>query len=239
MKSRIYAFIYVLASSLLALPVSAQEEQIKEAIEKEILIKDSAPVFGGVAVSADLCGLFMKVMNAKFANMEAACRLNFKEKYFPIGELGIGDCTKNGAENNNRFSTTAPYIRVGMDYNLNKKMNGNRFFCGLRYAFSSFKFDYDNPDFTDEYWSEQHPLSIHGQKDNTQWLEFVIGVETKLWSIVRLGWNIRYKNRLHQSGIEYGEPWFVPGFGRNGGTVWGGNVNLTFDVGKTAKKNIK
>ena len=30
MKSRIYAFIYVLASSLLALPVSAQEEQIKE-----------------------------------------------------------------------------------------------------------------------------------------------------------------------------------------------------------------
>lgn len=239
MKSRIFAYICIQVISLSSFTASAQEEQIKEKIESEILIKEKAPVFGGAAVSADLCGLFMKAVNAKFANMEAACRLNFKEKYFPIAELGIGDCTKEGAELNNRFSTTAPYMRVGMDYNLNKKLNGNRFFCGLRYGFSSFKFDFESPDFTDPYWNTQNDFSFKGKKDNTQWLEVVVGVETKIWSIVRFGWNIRYKSRLHQSGVEYGEPWFVPGFGRNGGTAWGGNVNLTFDVGKTAKKNVK
>ncbi len=191
----------------------------------------------GAAVSVDLCGLALKGIGARFANMEASARLNFKEKYFPIFELGLGDCTREGAENNNRFSTTAPYFRIGMDYNFNKKQNGNRFFGGLRYAFSSYKYDFYNPDFKDEVWDVPSPLDLKDVSGKKQWAEIVIGVETKLWSIVRLGYNVRYRMSIKETGIENGKPWFVPGFGRNGGSAWGGTVNLTFDVGKTAKSN--
>ena len=241
-RQNIFRSTFILAISLLCLTVSAQkgngEEAPKLPGKPSNLIADNAPVFGGVAVSADLVGFAMKAVNARFANMEVAGRLNFCEKYFPIVELGIGDCTKTGSDNNNTFSCTAPFYRIGMDYNLNKKMNGNRFFIGLRYAFSRYNYDYDTPDFADPVWKVHSPLSLHNMKGKNQWLEIAIGMETKLWSIIRLGWNLRYKARLKQRIPEYGEPYYVPGFGKNGSSTFGGTVNLTFDIGKTAKKNI-
>ncbi len=238
MKLRTCRFISVSLLMLYLLPLStfAQEEEVMQEVQEALAAQEKIPLLAGVAVSADLCGLFMKITNSRFANMEAACRLDFKEKYFPIFELGIGDCTREGGDNNNSFSTTAPYFRVGMDYNFNKKMSGNRFFAGLRYAFTSFDFDFKNPDFVDPYWNVQHPLNI-SKRSNTQWMEIVVGIETKIWSIIRFGWKLRYRGRIHQSGTEMGEPWYVPGFGRNGGTAWGGTVDLAFDVGKTAKSN--
>ena len=237
-----YIFVLLLIS-LISLPAAAQskkkdKDKVNIPGRESNLIADNAPVFGGIAVSADLVGFVMKAMNARFANMEVAGRLNFCEKYFPIVELGIGDCKKTGGDNNNTFSCTAPYYRVGMDYNMNKKMNGNRFFVGLRYAFSTYNYDFDNPDFADPVWKRNTPLVLHSLDGRTQWMEVVIGVETKLWSIVRLGWNLRYKARLKQKVSEYGEPYYVPGFGKNSGSTFGGTVNLTFDIGKTARKNI-
>ena len=224
MKQRVLS---ILLAILLCVPMQAQEPQEKE----------KAPLLSGIAVSADLVGLAMKAMGAKFANMEVAARLNLYDKVFPIAELGIGSSHREGAETGNIFSTTAPYMRFGLDYNFNKKHNGNRMFGGIRYAFSSFNYDFENPDFTDEAWGVHDPLVLHDIKGKAQWAEIVFGVETKLWSIVRLGYNVRYKMRIKQSGNNWGDPWYIPGFGRNGGSAWGGSVNLTFDVGKTARKN--
>lgn len=232
-RLNIYRYFYLLLISLCALSLPAKKQE-----KSDILIADHAPVFGGVAVSADVVGLFMKVANSRFSNMEAAARLNFREKYFPIVELGIGDCTKEGGENESRFSTTAPYFRVGMDYNFNKKMNGNRMFGGIRYGFSRYNYDYENPDFQDPVWGDEIPLYLKSMKGRNQWLELVVGVETRLWSIVRLGWDLRYKARLAQKVSDYGEPWYVPGYGRNVAPTFGGTVKLIFDVGKTAK-NLK
>lgn len=252
--SKTSRFIFILLSNLLlCVPVMAQQPQQPQPTEKAAetvkgdtvqvavpkLEPEKAPLLGGIAVMVDVCGLAMKGVGAKFANMEAAVRLNFKEKYFPIFEMGLGDCTREGQENNNRFSTTAPYFRVGMDYNFNKKLNGNRFFGGLRYGFTAFNYDFSNPDLIDEVWQQPVPFDIKSQHGRAQWLEVVLGVETKLWSIVRLGYNVRYRARLAQSGNDFGNPWYVPGFGRNGGSGWGGTVNLTFDVGKTARKQQK
>lgn len=245
--SKIYRYIFLLLSSLLATNVTAQSTangvvQQTTTVPDTLVLKakeQKTPFLGGVAVSVDMCGIIMKALDSRFANMEASARLNFKEKYFPIFEMGLGDCTREGEENNNVFSTTAPYFRVGMDYNFNKKHNGNRFFGGLRYAFTSFQYDFQNPDFTDEAWGVHSPLVLTDIKGKMQWAEIVLGVETKLWSIIRLGYNVRYRLRIKQSGNEWGDPWYVPGYGRNGGSAWGGTVNLTFDVGKTARKNNK
>ena len=63
--------------------------------------KEKAPLLSGIGVGVDLCGLAMKGVGARFANMEICGRVGLKEKFFPIFEMGIGDCTRNGGETTN------------------------------------------------------------------------------------------------------------------------------------------
>jgi len=214
--------------SLFCLTATAREK--KEPIPK-------APLFCGAAVFADLSGPVMKAVGARFDQLEVGARLNFRDHYFPICELGIGESNREGRENNNKFHTRAPYYRVGMDYNLNKKHNGNRMMVGLRYGFCGFKYDFADPDFADPIWKGgAESLNMKNMKAKTGWLEASVGCETKLWSFIRLGWNIRYKVRLHQSANACGDPYYTPGFGKNGSNTFGGTLNLIFDVGRTTKK---
>ena len=226
-RLNIYRFTCTLLISLLCCVATGKER-------KEIIPK--APLFCGVAVQADLVGPSMKLVGSRFDQMEVGARLNFRDHYFPLCELGIGESDREGQKTNSKFHTRAPYFRVGMDYNFNKKHNGNRLMGGLRYGFSSFKYDFSDPDYTDPIWNSPTGLSLEGQQGRAQWLEVVVGCETKLWSFVRLGWNLRFKGRLHQSPSPYGEPYYIPGFGKNGSTTFGGTVNLIFDVGRTSKK---
>lgn len=216
---------FLLLISLFCASLHAQEKQ-----------KEKAPLLSGIAVGADVVGFAMKAVGAKFANMEVSARINLYDKYFPIAELGIGDCQREGAETGNTFSATSPYMRFGIDYNFNKKHNGNRIFGIFRYGFSSYKYDTGNPEFSDPVYGTTIPLEINGQKATAQWIEFGAAVETKLWSFVRLGWSIRYKKRISLKCPDEGEPYFIPGFGKNNDNGWGGTVNFIFDVGKKFKK---
>lgn len=194
-----------------------------------------APLFMGVAVQVDLAGPVMKAIGTKFDQLECGARVNFRDKYFPLVELGIGECEREGEQNANHFKTRAPYFRVGMDYNFNKKHNGNRFFAGLRYGFSSYTYDFTNADFQDPVYGGGTGLDLSGQKTNMHWAEASIGCETKLWSFIRLGWTFRFKVRMSEKDTSYGSPYYAPGFGKNGSTTWGGTCNLIFDIGKKFK----
>ena len=101
-KERIYAYICILLISLLPAVANAKDKTTGE----ENLIADNAALFGGVAVSADFVGFSMKLLDSKFANMEVSARLNILDKYFPVAELGIGDCHREGAETGNTFDAT-------------------------------------------------------------------------------------------------------------------------------------
>lgn len=191
-----------------------------------------APLLMGVAVQVDLAGPVMKALNTKFDQLECGARINFRDKYFPLVELGVGECERDGEQNANHFKTRAPYFRVGMDYNFNKKHNGNRFFAGLRYGFSSYTYDFTNVDFQDPVYGGNTGLDLSGQKANMHWAEVSVGCETKLWSFIRLGWTLRFKARISEKDTPYGSPYYVPGFGKNGSTTWGGTCNLIFDIGK-------
>ena len=50
---------------------------------------------------------------------------------------------------------------------------------------------------------------------------------------------MRYKFRLSLKSPDEGEPYFIPGFGKNDSNGWGGTVNLIFDVGKMSFKSSK
>ncbi len=203
--------------------------------EEEVIPK--APFFCGVAVSVDLAGPVMKLVGTRFDQLECAARLNFRDHYFPIFELGLGESDRDGQKNNNYFHARAPYFRIGIDYNLNRKHNGNRTFVGLRYAFTSFNYDFRDPDFHDPIWENSDMgMDLSHMDAKKQWIELCVGFETKLWSFIRLGWAVRYKMPIYKNYSEYGSPYYTPGFGKNGGSTWGGTCNLIFDVGKTSKK---
>lgn len=222
---------YISALWLISLVLTTQAQE-----SKEQAIPPS-PLFCGAAVYADLAGPIMKAVGTRFNQLEAGARFNFLDRYFPLVEMGLGESDREGQKNENHFHTRAPYFRLGMDYNLNKKHNGNRFMAGLRYGFSSFKYDFTDPNYADPVWPQAATgFSLTDQQGRAHWAELSLGCETKLWAFVRMGWNFRFKARLHQHASPYGEPYYTPGFGKNGKTVFGGTMNLIFDVGRTSKK---
>ena len=186
--------------------------------------------FEGISVSVDAAGAVMYAL-ANYGQMEAAFRMNLKEHFFPIMEIGIGYSNHTDANTSLHFKTNSPYLRVGCDYNFAKDLrSGNRVFGGLRYAYTKIKYDLDGPDLVDPIWGQSVPYSFNGLKSSCSWGEAVFGIEAKIWKNFHIGWSIRYRLRLSQTVSDTGQSWYVPGYGKNDGHTFGATFNLIFDI---------
>lgn len=191
---------------------------------------DSIPLFRGVAVSVDLVGP-AEMMFGDYGQYEAAARINLKDKYFPVVELGWGKANAEDVATQLTYKTNAPYVRAGMDFNLMKnKHDIYRLLGGVRYAYTSFKYDVNSPNIVDPVWKDNVEYNAEGVKCNYHWLEFSFGVDAKIWGPVRMGWTVRYRKKLYSKAGDFGTPWYVPGFGKSGSTRLGGTFNVTFEL---------
>ena len=206
--------------------VNSIADKVKGKHEKKIHF------INGAAVGADIVGWGMKALGSDWRHMEVLGRINILDRYFPIAELGIGEANHEGRDLENRFKVRAPYFRVGADYNFNKKHNGNRMTGGLRYGFSKYNYDlFVAEPLTDPIWGGSEELDLTGRDGRCHWLEVVFGLETRVWTIVHLGWDIRIKAKLSQKKAPEGQPWYIPGYGKtDGSTCWGGSLKLLFDI---------
>ena len=105
-----------------------------------------------------------------------------------------------------------------------------RIYGGARYAYTTFKYDIDGQNITDPIWGNQIDFTAHQQKADYHWLEFSFSIDAKIWGPLRMGWSARYKRRLYHSHADIGEPWYIPGFGRNGNSRLGGEFNITMEL---------
>jgi len=209
---------------LVAAPVAADAKDSAE------IKNDSVPLFNGIAVSVDLVGP-MQMVFGDYGQYEAALRINLEDRYFPIVELGIGKADHNDDATDITYNTSAPYAKIGVDFNLLKnKHDIYRLFAGARYAFTSFKYDLSHPGMTDPVWGGMAPYEGYGIKCSYQWLEIVIGVDAKMWGPVHLGWSVRYRSRLSHNDGTMGNTWYVPGFGKAGSSSLGGTFNIAIDI---------
>ena len=80
---------------------------------------DSVAFFRGFAVSVDLVGPIQKAVS-DYGQFEGAFRVNLRDKYFPIFEAGIGKASHDDAVTKISYSSSAPYFRIGIDFNLMK-----------------------------------------------------------------------------------------------------------------------
>lgn len=210
---------------LLAVTTASAQSKVELALKK-----DSVPFFRGFAVSVDLVGP-AQLTFGDYGQYEAALRLNLRDKFFPVFELGYGKADAEDVATRLSYKTSAPYGRIGIDFNLMKnKHDENRIYGGVRYAYTNYKFDLFCPGVTDPVWGESAEFKAEDVSCYYHWMEIVFGVDVKIWGPVRLGWSARYKRRLvHDDGF-VGRPWYVPGYGKQGNARLGGTFNVIFEL---------
>lgn len=121
------------------------------------------------------------------------------------------------------------------DYNVVKEY----LYVGLRYGFSSFKYDISstpfsdpiyggsmaNPGLIDGIWGGSVPYHYNGLKSNMQWLE-LWWPESMFKSMFLYGMDLRFKFKTAGSISEHGNPWYVPGFGEYDSS----NIGITYTL---------
>ena len=230
LRPHISSSISRLIVSLLMLFVgmSSTQAQITKMFKME---KDSIPLFCGFSVSFDLVGPAMMMMTSH-GEYEGALRVNLHDQWFPIFELGLGRANhENDEVTGLTYKTTAPYFRLGMDWNiLRKKHQPNRMYAGFRYAFTSYNVDIIRENLPDPVWQTKTGFGVEGSRCNMHWLEVVLGIDAKVFGPLHLGWTVRYKRRLMHNDGALDATWYVPGFGINDKDNIGANFNVIIDI---------
>lgn len=232
LRTYIYACLTAAISTLLPTAAAAQKQQRQQAMPAAA---DTVPMFKGLSVSYDLAGTVMRMVG-DYGQFEAALRVNLKDKYFPIVELGLGSAKhETDAVTGIEAKANAPYGRIGCDINIAKnKHDDYRVMVGARYAFTNFKQDIYG-DINVPYWGGTVPYSTSEKSIAYHWAELLFAVDAKLWGPVRLGWSFRYKAKLAGKGNEGEKIWYVPGYGKDGDKL-GGTFNISVELSRKNKK---
>lgn len=233
MTKPLHILFYIFIAVSLLMPQSAMAQ--KYGIHKhkrtaaEQAIEDSIPFFRGVAVGVDLVGPVMRAIG-DYGQYEALIRVNLKDRYYPTIEIGYGTADKTDDATGIKYKTSAPYGRIGIDFNvLKNKHDKYRVLVGARYAYTSFNYDVGPLVINDPVWHNEATWEAKDQKCTYGWFEAVAGVDATIWKFIHMGWTFRYKARLHQKYDDAGEPWYVPGYGKKGNSRLGATFNVTFE----------
>lgn len=217
-RKSISAYISTPLISLLLLYAAAAKAQETE--------KDEGKWLTDVEVSVDVVGPAMLAFGS-YGQYEAAVRLNLRGKYFPVVEVGLGKCDHEEDVTSLKYNTSAPYFKVGCDFNFMKnKHDIYRIYGGLRYAYTSFKYDLEHPGVEDPVWGGTYEYAVYDSKASYHWVEVVAGVQAKISGPFHLGWSVRYRTRVNADGGDMNKAWYVPGFGTWGRTKFGGTFNI-------------
>ena len=215
-------------STLLALgALSASAQGLKQQTERP----DTTRFFRGLQVMADVVGPIQLAVS-DYGQYEAALRINLKDKYFPVFELGYGTANhEDDPVTHVAYKTSAPYGKVGMDFNIMKnKHDIYRVYIGARYAFTTFKYDVASPVLTDPVWKDPAAIQLNNVSASYHWAELLFAVDAKIWGPLHLGWSVRYRRRLAHNDGESGNVWYVPGFGKTGNSRLGGTFNIIINL---------
>ncbi len=192
---------------------------------------DTTRFFRGLQVMADVVGPIQLAVS-DYGQYEAALRINFKDRYFPVFEVGYGSANhEDDPVTHVMYKTAAPYGKVGFDYNIMKnKHDVYRVYVGARYAFTSFKYDVGSSVLNDPVWQDHAAIQINNASAHCHWAELVFAVDAKIWGPLHLGWSARYRRRLAHNDGDAGNVWYVPGFGKTGTSRLGATFNIIISL---------
>lgn len=189
--------------------------------------------FNGIGVSADVFG-FVYSFIGNHTSAEGALEINIGNKLYPIAEIGYGWCNYTSKENHIHYKAASPYYKVGFNYNFFTKRdnpNPKHYVYGLvRFCWSNFRYDLDTPALVDPVWGGSTELHLKNVKGASMWAEVGAGIKVKIAKGFHMGWSIRYKFRFTQKNSPNSKMWYIPGYGTNSSTCFGGTYSLIYDI---------
>lgn len=233
-------YIILLAFVFSSIMVNAQPPKPKTQL-------DSLPALRGFSFHADVLSSIMQKVQygGDVVNFQAFGDVNLYDKFYPTIELGYSSIYKT-ISTGATYSSSAPYMRLGFNYNLMKKVddNGkpviskNYAFFGVRYGFTLMNYQMNHILMTNDYWNESYSRNYSGNAIYAGWLELVSGVRVNVYKGITLGWNVRLKLALHSGIDNMNLLWYVPGYGNSSGSTFAFNytVGYTFRFPKRIPK---
>lgn len=211
------------------------------AVATRVIPKMEYPLLHSASVSADLFTPAMRAFGQHYGLTEFAVEVNLHNRYIPVFEFGLGQADYTPDDNNYTYrSPIAPFFRIGANYNFFYNSNPDYLlFAGLRYGFSPFKFSVTDITLNDSYWDETERFDIPEQSVTAGYFEFLLGLRVKIIDRISLGWTVRYHSLLHDSATDYGEAWYIPGFGsRNSSLSATFSITYTLPLSKPTSKTV-
>lgn len=182
----------------------------------------------GLRIGVDLSRFSFYYLQPEREGYEFSGDFEVKRDLYIVGEYGIENVTIEKESYN--YKSEGYYFRAGFDRNFLKSENPNEYemvFGGIRYGYASQEHLAENIFIQNPYW-QMNPIStIPATKCNTHWMEVVAGVRAELFWNISIGWSVRGKIRLANSGYGNLIPYNVPGYG-NGAKK--SNLGLNFSI---------
>ena len=221
---------YILLSSIILLSQTAIYAQKSNAAKED---KKTNFSFRSIAVSADIFGFAYKLLS-DYTSSELALEANFGNRIYPIAEVGLGWCNTIDETTGIKYKTNAPYYRVGLNYNFSTTNEtpapDYSIFAIGRIGWTNCEYDVVTPPVIDPVWGGGAALDLAGVRGKATWAEIGVGIRVKIAKNFHMGWTIRYKARISQEKASNSQMWYIPGYGINQSTCFGGTYNFIYEI---------
>lgn len=193
------------------------------------------PLLESMTFGVNILEPFMRAFGQKYGLGEVWGMLSLHNRYMPVVVLGLGQAKATPDDGNFTYkSGIAPYFKIGADYNfLYNSSTDYQFHAGMRFGFTSFKYEITDITVNDSYWQENPPFAIPSQTSSAFYWELEFSLRVKVWRNISAGWSVKYHRLVKDSSGKYGRAWYIPGYGSRGSTLGlGFSVMYTIPINK-------
>ena len=195
---------------------------------------DSLKKFG-IRIGTDLQKIIRSASSQEYNGISLNADIRFKESIFLFSEIGNEKKMVEYSSVDSEISGN--YIKLGLQFKLNKDIIGLRNLIYSSFGFGISSFDqtisrYNIYNIYSDLWGEfTNTDAIILENLNANWIEIGFGVKTEILNNLFLGIELQLKNLIYQKNKNDIANFYIPGFNRtyessNFGT--GFNYSLTY-----------
>ncbi len=200
------------------------------------------PLLHEVIAGVNVWDPIMRALGQKYGLGDVWAELSMHNRYFPFFAVGLGTINETPVDKNFTFkSPVAPYFKIGGSYNFFYNSNPDyRLQMGLRYGFTTYKWSALDVTVDEGYWGTPSTYSLKDIGNTAGYLEVTFGIKVKISGNFSAGWTIVYHSILHESKSAYGNPMYIPGYGKRNGAISGNfSIMYTIPINKKTATEVK
>ena len=205
------------------------------AIETNAMVSNDSLKKFGIRIGTDLQKIIRSASSQEYNGISLNADIRFKESIFLFSEIGNEKKMVEYSSVDSEISGN--YIKLGLQFKLNKDIIGLRNLIYSSFGFGISSFDqtisrYNIYNIYSDLWGEfTNTDAIILENLNANWIEIGFGVKTEILNNLFLGIELQLKNLIYQKNKNDIANFYIPGFNRtyessNFGT--GFNYSLTY-----------